>query len=120
MTCCFTGHRPNAFPWKDNTGDKRCKILLVRIEKAVDKALSLGARHFICGNALGVDTWASEIVLKKKAQFPDIILEIALPFEQHNCNVTECIEVQKKADIVHTVSTEKCIRSAFLNETNIW
>lgn len=113
MTCCFTGHRPNTFPWKNNTDDVRCKLLLDRIENAIDTALSLGIRNFICGNALGVDTWAAEIILKKKEQFPDIFLELALPFESHNCNVTECIEIQKKADLVHTVSTEKCIKSAY-------
>ena len=78
MTCCFTGHR--YFPWKDNTEHPQHKALLAKLERSIDLALAKGAAHFICGNAIGVDTWAAELVLKKKRAYPQIFLEIALPF----------------------------------------
>ena len=103
-TCCFTGHRPDFFPWKDNHRDPRFHILMERIENAVDTVLSKGVKKFICGNALGVDTWAAQIVLEKKQEDPEIKLEIALPFSWHNSNVQSCRRVQEQADLVHVVS----------------
>ena len=64
MTCCFTGHR--YFSWGNNTGHPQHKTLLAKLEKAIDLAFAKGATHFICGNAIGVDTWAAELVLKKE------------------------------------------------------
>ena len=111
MTCCFTGHR--YFPWKDNTEHPQHKALLAKLERSIDLALAKGAAHFICGNAIGVDTWAAELVLKKKRAQPQIFLEIALPFAGHNANEPACQRVQQKADLVHVVGTAKNRRSAF-------
>lgn len=114
-TCCVTGHRPNAFPWKDDEQDARLHILLNRIEQAVDTALLLNVRSFICGNALGVDTWTAQIILEKKKNNPDICLEIALPFLSHNSNIRACLNVQKEADCVNVVSAAKNMSAAFFD-----
>ena len=114
-TCCVTGHRPNTFPWKDNIEDSRLQVLLERIEKAVDTALEYGARKFICGNAASVDTWTAQVILKKRNLFPNIYLEIALPFSSHNSNIESCQIVQKQADFVHVVSTSKHRTAAYFD-----
>lgn len=114
ITCCFTGHRPNTFPWGDNIKDKSCKVLLKRLEKAIDEAIKAGYRHFICGNALGVDTWAAEIILKKKKQRKDITLEIAVPFAGHNDKYEAVKRIQQAADIVNVVSNAKLHTSAYI------
>lgn len=111
MVCCFTGHR--YFPWSDNIDHPRYRALLAELEKAIDLALAKEATHFICGNAVGVDTWAAELVLKKKRTHPEIFLEIALPFAGHNANESVCQKVQQKADLVHIVSTAKSRKAAF-------
>ena len=111
--CCFTGHRPDAFPWKDDEKDPRFHVLTERMEAAVDTALRSGAVKFIFGNALGVDTWAAQIVLKKRKENPAIQLEIALPFFGHNSDSAACRKVQKEANLVHVVSTEKSRTAAF-------
>ena len=111
--CCFTGHRPDAFPWKDDETDPRFHVLLKRMEVAIENALQSGAKRFICGNALGVDTWAAQIVLRKKKENPEIQLEIALPFYGHNSDSSVCEEIQKEADFVHVVSKAKSRTAAF-------
>ena len=111
--CCVTGHRPDAFPWKDDTEDRRFHILRKRIEQEVDTALFLGAGRFICGNALGVDVWTAQIILEKRNTNPDIYLEIALPFSLHNSTFQSCLNIQKQSDWTHVVTTEKCRRAAF-------
>ena len=109
MTCCFTGHR--TFSWGEDP--KKQGELLRKLEQAVDSAISKGVLHFICGNAIGVDSWAAQIVLKKKKENPQIFLEIAVPFENHNASVPLCQNIQQKADLVHVVSKAKDRRSAF-------
>lgn len=110
--CCFTGHRPKAFPWskKDKT---RQRSLLERIEQAIDKEIEQGTRRFITGNALGVDTWAAEIVLQKKKEDPSIVLEIAVPFTGHNSDIAKVKEIQEQADLVHVVSSSKRMSAAY-------
>ncbi len=111
--CCVTGHRPDAFPWKEDTEDSRFHILLKRIDQAVDTALLLNAGKFICGNALGVDVWTAQIILEKRTVNPGIYLEIALPFLSHNNSFQSCMNIQKQADWTHVAATEKCRRAAF-------
>lgn len=113
--CCFTGHRPDYFPWKGDVLDTRQAELLTRIDGAIDTALEKGARRFICGNALGVDTWAAQLVLEKKKENPEIVLEIAKPFYKHNDIYKECAEVCAKADYVNVVSDNKNHRTAFFD-----
>ncbi len=91
--------------------------MLAELDKAIETAIDAGVERFICRNARGVDTWAAEIVLKKKETHPEFFLEIALPFEGHNSNVTEVAEVQRKADLVHVV-TKADYRKAAYDERN--
>ena len=111
--CCFTGHRPKSFPWKKSLNDPKHVELFVRLEKAVDEVIDQGIKRFIAGNALGVDTWAAEIVLKKKEEDPSIMLEIAVPFSGHNSDVAKIQEIQKRADLVHVVSSRKGMAAAY-------
>lgn len=109
--CCFTGHRH--FPWEESKDDSKLRTIMASLEHAIDEAIRKGAAHFICGNAVGVDTWAAQLVLKKKELNPGIVLEIALPFEGHNDYIPLCRAIQKKADIVHVVSRRPDKKAAF-------
>lgn len=80
-TCCFTGHRPQSLPWKFNEHDLRCQLLKQRLKTEIRHMIThRGVRHFISGMALGVDTWAAEIVLEFKQKYR-ITLECAIPCE---------------------------------------
>lgn len=79
QACCFTGHRPQHFPWKYNEGDLRCVMLKYRLKREIVNAIKQdGIRHFLTGMALGVDIWAAEIVLSLRKQWP-ITLEAVIP-----------------------------------------
>lgn len=73
----------------------------------------VGATHFLCGNAIGVDTWAAELLIRQKKQHPELFLEIALPFASHNEREFACCAVCQLADWVHVVGNAKCRRAAF-------
>ena len=111
MTCCFTGHRH--FPWSGAPASRPYRSLMQKLEAAVEEALRRGTTHFICGNAVGVDTWAAELVLQKKKEHPQIVLEIALPFAGHNAHEPACQKVQEQADRVHVVGRSKNRNAAF-------
>lgn len=78
-TVCFTGHRPDHFGGYREDTDIIDKIK-AELERKVDEAIYLGYTTFISGMAIGVDTWAAEIVLEKKKENPEIKLVSAIPF----------------------------------------
>ena len=80
-TCCFSGYRPEKLPWGYIEEDDRCRRLKDKLYDSVYAAYRLGMRHFVCGMALGSDTYFCETVLQLKEDHPDIILEAALPSE---------------------------------------
>ena len=52
-TCCFTGHRPEKLPWREDEGDPRCLELKARLAGAVEAAYEKG-----CGISCAV--WPGE------------------------------------------------------------
>ena len=77
MKCCFTGHRPNKFPWKSEN-DSRCKKFKERLLQEIEDLIKQGFDYFYCGMALGVDLYCAEclIALKDKYEFS---IECAIP-----------------------------------------
>ena len=65
MLCAFTGHRPQRLPWGGREEDPRCHALKILLSEAVEAAATRGCTGFLCGMALGCDTWFAEIVLEK-------------------------------------------------------
>lgn len=113
---CFTGHRPN----KMNIDEKEAKELL---EKAIDDSISRGKNVFITGMAMGIDIWAAEVVLKKKAEGEAVFLICALPhpgFEKRRS------EEEKKRffDILEKADTSKLISEKYFTgcyqKRNVW
>ncbi len=68
QTACFTGHRKNV----DERG-------IFMMEKAVDFALSIGIKTFLCGMAMGFDSIAFDYVIKRKKEYKDITLVACVP-----------------------------------------
>ena len=93
QTCCFTGHRPQSFPWKYNEADPRCLLLKFRLKRQIIQAVKQdGVRHFLTGMALGVDTWAAEIVLSLRKRW-SLTLEAVIPCKGQDARwPSECRE----------------------------
>ncbi len=71
--CCFSGHRPEKL-------DAPEFVVKLWLKSQIDDAISAGFRTFICGMAMGVDIWAGEIVLEKKAVDDSLRLICAVPW----------------------------------------
>ncbi|MCC8356683.1 MAG: DUF1273 domain-containing protein [Oscillospiraceae bacterium] len=80
-TCCFTGHRAERLPWRDDESAPACLDLKARLEGAVLAAYEAGFRHFLCGMATGADIYCGEAVAALRDARPDITLEAAIPFD---------------------------------------
>lgn len=78
-SCAFTGHRPQSLPFRFNESDPRCIMLKARLKQEINDQISKGVYNFISGMALGVDTWAAEIVLEKRMFNKNIKLICAIP-----------------------------------------
>ena len=70
-TCCFTGHR--------SLPQRQLEPIAKRLENAVDTLISQGITNFISGGALGFDSMAASLILRKKAQGAGISLTFMLP-----------------------------------------
>ena len=100
--CFFMGHRPE----KLDAGAEEVRAWL---EKEIDRAIADGYTTFISGCAMGVDIWAGQIVLGKKADHPSLRLIAATPWPGFAARWTEEWKRQydsllKGADLVYTVS----------------
>lgn len=88
--CSFTGHRPQNLPFGFNESDERCDKLKEMLRKEIETMITdNNVTHFVSGMAIGVDTYAAEIVLEMKQRYPNIILECALPCETQAVKWTE-------------------------------
>ena len=115
-TCCFTGKRPQSFPFGYDESDKGCVELKERLEVEIEKAINKGYKNFISGMALGVDLWAAEIVLKLKDKHPEIELYCAIPYKNQSISWSQghrerymtCIHKCKKYEIISPFYTKDC------------
>ena len=71
MVCSFTGHRKIKKEHREE--------LSPLIARAVAYAYSKGARRFMCGGAVGFDTYAAREVIKFRISHPDAELVLVLP-----------------------------------------
>ena len=71
--CCFTGHRPEKLSCNE-------AAIKVKLSHAIDQAIQDGFVTFITGMARGVDIWAAELLLERRAVTPSLHLICALPY----------------------------------------
>lgn len=79
--CAFTGHRPKSFPWKYDETDRNCILLKEVLAAQIAVLADSGVTDWHSGMALGVDCWASEIVLTLREKNPALKLHCILPHE---------------------------------------
>ena len=85
LSCAIMGHNPQRFKFKYNEEAPLCRLIKTTIAEQIKMLYSKGVKLFYTGCAIGVDTWAAEIVLELKRQtdFLDMELFCAIPFPEH-------------------------------------
>jgi len=90
-SCAITGHNPQRFNFKYNEQAMLCQSIKAALLEQIKVLYSNGVRLFYVGCAVGVDTWAAEIIidLKQQDDFAEIELFCAIPFPNHSEKFTE-------------------------------
>ena len=114
--CCFSGHRPE----KLNEPEAEIKQWL---SEQIDSAIAAGYTTFISGCAMGVDIWAGQIVLQKKAQNPALHLIAATPWPGFSNKWSIDWQIQysdllKNADLIIPVSNH--YHKSVFQQRNEW
>lgn len=81
-TACFSGYRPEKFPFPFQAGSAPYEQLKKDLKQAVAKAVLLGVDAFYCGMAQGFDLLCAETVLALKKEGRPLRLFAALPFAE--------------------------------------
>lgn len=81
-TCCFTGHRPEKLPWREDEEDSRCLALKDRLAEELERAYGKGIRHFLCGMARGADFYFCEAALALRDRRAGVTVEAVIPCEE--------------------------------------
>ena len=89
LSCCFTGYRPNKFPFTFGEGEQ----YLAFENKLLSAIFSLpkeGCLTFYTGMAMGFDILAAELVLLLKSR-SDLVINLVccLPFKNQHKNFSE-------------------------------
>ena len=112
----FTGYRPEKLPFFGED-DPLCINLKKRLSDQIQSLIADGADEFYSGMALGVDTWAAEIVLEFKKSFPQINLTAVVPCPEQSDKWTKSQKMRyqnilKQCDKIITTSptyTKSCM-----------
>ena len=108
-TCCFTGHRPQKLGYGENS--IQCDELKNKLEELIIELIEKeGITHFISGVALGVDTYAANIVLKLKSNYTMITLECAIPCE------TQAVKWNERDRDIYYDLLAKCDKETLLQQ----
>ena len=82
LSCAITGQNPQRFKFKYNEQAPLCRKIKEALTVQIKVLYQKGVKVFYVGCAVGVDTWAAEIIieLKQQADFSDMELFCAIPF----------------------------------------
>ena len=86
--CAFTGHRPQKLPWRFDETAPDCVALKEALAGQIDTLIADGYTEFLSGMALGVDMWAAQIVLARRAKNPALKLHCILPCVEQSAKWT--------------------------------
>lgn len=79
--CCFTGHRPTKLPFGPDESHPKCKQLKSILRAEIDGCYRASCVPVYYRNGTWVDQICAEIVLDLKKEYPQIMLECAIPYE---------------------------------------
>ena len=81
LRCAFTGYRPMRMPFGYDEQSPLGQDFKKRLRETLEVLVLQGYKHMISGGAQGMDIMAAEAVIDFKAEFPDLTLEVAVPYE---------------------------------------
>lgn len=82
-TCCLTGCRPERLPFRTDDSHPDCVKLKSLLRREMERLIrEEGVTRFISSLDIGADLIAAQLVLDLKKQYPRVILESVIPYEE--------------------------------------
>lgn len=88
-SCCFTGYRPDKFPFKIRFGEPEFTAFENKLYDAVFRARSEGIDTFYCGMAMGFDLLSGKAVVNLKRASNDCRLIAVIPFMKQSSGFSQ-------------------------------
>ena len=115
--CAFTGYRPYKMPFGYDEESPLGLDFKKRLRETIEVLILQGYKHMISGGAQGMDIMAAEIVLDLQKDYPDVTLEMAIPFEdqakkwseEYRARWQRCIDEADMLTVVSHEYTKNCL-----------
>lgn len=101
ISCAFTGHRPQKFPWRYDETAPDCVRLKQVLSKQIMGLAKAGITEFLSGMAEATDTWAALAVLALRNKNPALKLHCVLPCESQADKWTDSAR-----ELYHSILTQ--------------
>ena len=116
LRCAFTGYRPMKMPFGYDEQSPLGQDFKKRLRETLEVLALQGYKHMISGGAQGMDIMAAEAVIDMKAEFPDLTLEVAVPYEgqasewssAYKARWQRCIDAADMVTIISHEYTKGC------------
>ena len=83
QSCCFTGYRPEKFPFEFTENDPNYRDFENELLSCISRLINSGVDTFYCGGARGFDILAAELVASVKERFlVKLIMALAFPGQE--------------------------------------
>lgn len=86
---CFTGYRPEKFPFELNNGVPEFEEIKKRLYSVINDLIQNNCKSFYCGMARGFDILCGEAILDFKFLHNDLKLICVIPFEKQAQNFSQ-------------------------------
>lgn len=115
--CFFTGNRMHT----EIRNSNNCSDLILLkeiIRQLFINAILNGYNNFISGVAMGFDTICAEIVIELKEKYPEVTLEIAIPYETYTVKWNDN-DKERFFNIVAKCDKETMLQTRYTIDCNI-
>ena len=99
---CFTGYRPNKFPFTLDKNNAEYKNLISSLKNVLKNLIENGCTVFYCGMAEGFDIICAEAILNLKKKYKNIRLVCVVPFLEHGKLINRLWQKRYNAAITHS------------------
>ena len=88
-----------------------------RLRETIEALILQGYKHMISGGAQGMDIMAAETVLDLQKEFPDVTLEMAIPYEgqaekwpeEYQARWQRCVDEADMVTVLSPQYTKSCL-----------
>ena len=115
--CAFTGYRPAKMPFGYDEESALALDFKKRLHETIEALILQGYKHMISGGAQGMDIMAAEAVLDLQKIYPEVTLEMAIPYEgqaekwdeDYKARWQKCVDAADMITVLSHEYTKSCL-----------